>query len=255
MFTKDGNVSAWYVDVIHSVKTDEDGVLAFMDQYLDVLLTTSGDVVIDDKDELDAAYQAGEFSKEQYEEALLEGQRIVEEMSGDILATELMHKEILRYVREQVRRQPLTVFLDIDGVLDIFQPGAEEQTLLPDAVGNFCELVHRMMARVAVISSHRFGGKTWDTLLEVFKKNHICDAESTPWGEEYHSRTEEINAYLRMHPEIERYVILDDCFQDDYSGDARLRKHLVFVDALKGLQKEDVIKACGILNQQLTVFG
>lgn len=71
-----------------------------------------------------------------------------------------------------------------------------------------------------------------------------------PSGEKYHSRTEEINAYLQMHPEIKRYVILDDCFQDDYSCDAELRKHLVFVDALKGLQKEDIIKACRILNRQ-----
>ena len=34
MFMKNGNVSAWYIDVIHSVMIDEDGVLAFMDQYL-----------------------------------------------------------------------------------------------------------------------------------------------------------------------------------------------------------------------------
>lgn len=46
-------------------------------------------------------------------------------------------------------------------------------------------------------------------------------------------------------------IILDDCFQDDYSGDKKLREHLTFVDALKGLQKEDVVKACEVLNRQI----
>ncbi len=33
----------------------------------------------------------------------------------------------------------------------------------------------------------------------------------------------------------------------------KLREPLVFVDALKGLQKEDTIKACEILNRQVAV--
>lgn len=253
MFMENGDVSAWYIDVILSVAIDEDGVLAFMDQYLDVMLTTSGDVLVDDRDELDAAYQSGEFTQEQYEEALLEGHRIIEEWGKDIHATELICKEMLAYVRAQVARQPLTVFLDIDGVLNIFQPDLEVQTLLPDAGKNICELIHRMNAKVVVISSHRRGGVNWDLLLEFFKRNNVDDVDITPYGEEYHSRTEEINAYLNMHPEVDRYVILDDCFQDDYSCDLKLQEHLVFVDALKGLQKQDIIKACEILNRQIPV--
>ena len=248
MFTEEGNVSAWYVDVIDSVKIDEDGVIAFMDQYLDVMLTTFGDVIVDDRDELDVAYQKGELSKQQYEDALSEGQRIIDEMATDIYATEVMCKEILKIVREQVSKQPLTVFLDVDGVLDIYNPNAEIQSLIPEAVKNFSELVHRMKTKVVVISSHRFGGKTWDMLQDAFKKNDIYDVDVTPCGEEYHNRTDEINAYLNTHKNIKRYVILDDCYQDDYSSDLELKKHLIFIDALKGLQKEDIIKACGILN-------
>lgn len=254
MFMENGNVSAWYIDVIHSVLIDEDGVLAFMDKYLDVLLTTSGDVLVDDKDELDAAYQSGEFTEEQYEEALLEGQRIIDEWGKDIHATELICKEMLNYVKAQVNNQPLTVFLDIDGVLNIYQPDLEVQTLLSHAGENICELIHRMKAKVVVISSHRSGGINWDILLDFLKSNNIYDVDITPYGEEYHSRTEEINAYLHMHPNIERYVILDDCFQDDYSSDLKLREHLVFVDALKGLQKQDIIKACEILNRQTSFY-
>ena len=253
MFMENGNVSAWYIDVIDSVMIDEDGVLAFLDQYLDVMLTTSGDVLVDDKDELDVAYQSGEFTEEQYERALLEGQRIIDEWGKDIRGTELMCKEMLSYVRAQVNQQPLTIFLDIDGVLNIYQPDLEVQTILPWAGENICDLIHRMKAKVVVISSHRLGGPFWDNLLDFFECNNIYDVDMTPYGKEYHSRTEEINAYLRMHPNIERYVILDDCFQDDYLSDQKLRERLVFVDALKGLQKEDTIKACEILNRQVAV--
>lgn len=116
-----------------------------MDKYLDVMLTTSGDVLVEDKEELDAAYQSGEFTEEQYEEALLEGQRIIDEWGKDIHATELLCKEMLSYVRAQVNNQPLTVFLDIDGVLNIFQPDLEVQTLLPYAGENICTRILRGM--------------------------------------------------------------------------------------------------------------
>lgn len=251
MFTRDGSVSAWYVDVIHSLNVDEDGVLFFKDQYLDVLLTTAGDVLVQDEDELYAAYQAGELSKEEYEEALSEGQAIIDEMTTDICATELICKDLLQYVRAQAKKHPLTIFLDIDGVLDIFKPNTEVQDILPEALKYLADLVHRMKAQVVVISMHRFGGKTWDILLNLFKEYEIGDIDITPYGEEYQSRTEEINAYLQMHSNIERFVILDDCFQDDYTADVKLLKRLVFVDALKGLQKDDVIKASEILNQQI----
>lgn len=253
MFTENGSVSAWYIDVIDSVIIDEDGVLAFIDQYLDVMLTSSGDVLIDDKDELEAAYLSGELTKEQYEAALLEGQRIIEEWGRDIHATERFCKEMLDDVREQVKDQPLTVFFDMDGILNIFQPDQGEKTISPHAGEVICELIHRMKAKVVVISSHPQGGISRDLLLEFFRCNHIYDVDITPYGEEYHSRTEEINAYLHTHPNMERYVILDSCYQDDYSRDLNLREHLVLIDALKGLQKQDMIKACEILNRQALI--
>ena len=62
------------------------------------------------------------------------------------------------------------------------------------------------------------------------------------------NRTEEISEYLNRNPSIKRYVIFDDCFGDDYSSDKDIQSHLVFVDALKGLQVENVLDACKIMN-------
>ena len=72
----------------------------------------------------------------------------------------------------------------------------------------------------------------------------------TPWEERFPNRTAEIKRYLELHPEIKRYVILDDCFSDNYEGDKKIQKHLVFVDALKGLQKENLLAACAVMNMQ-----
>ena len=64
--------------------------------------------------------------------------------------------------------------------------------------GGVCELIHKMKAKVVVISTHRLGGINWDILLEFFKCNNIYDVDITPYGEEYHSRTEEINVIITI---------------------------------------------------------
>lgn len=48
-------------------------------------------------------------------------------------------------------------------------------------------------------------------------------------------------------------MILDDCFSDRYESDKEIQKHLVFIDALKGLQKENCLAACEIMNMQMEI--
>lgn len=88
------------------------------------------------------------------------------------------------------------IFLDVDGVLDIFNREQYIQVLREDSLTN---------------------------------------------------RSEEILDYLKRYSEIESYVILDDCFSDDYSQYPELQERLVFVDANQALQDCDVEKAMGIL--------
>lgn len=59
-------------------------------------------MILDDRDELDAAYQSGELSKVQYEAALQEGDAIVTDLCSDIDATEQWCREILDYVEKQI---------------------------------------------------------------------------------------------------------------------------------------------------------
>lgn len=44
-------------------------------------------------------------------------------------------------------------------------------------------------------------------------------------------------------------IFLDDCYGDDYSSNPQLQAHLVHIDAMKGLQDCDLIKASEIMNR------
>ena len=96
------SISLWYADVIEYMEYDTDGVAVFVDKYLDVYFTPQGDVVIDDRDELEAAFQSGELSKEQYDAALKECDLIIEEHCLDVVATEILCSKILSYVNKRI---------------------------------------------------------------------------------------------------------------------------------------------------------
>ena len=95
-------VTCWYIDVTEQIEEDPDGVWAFVDKYLDVILSPQGDVVVMDRDELDEAYQKGDLTTEQYEDAIAEGERIVSELGTDIPATESWTERILNEVLQRI---------------------------------------------------------------------------------------------------------------------------------------------------------
>ena len=94
--------SIWYVDVIEGIEYDEYGIAVFIDKYLDVIFTPEGDVKIDDRDELDAAYDKGELSEEQYKEALEECDRIMKELCSDIPAVHKWCSEIREIAESKI---------------------------------------------------------------------------------------------------------------------------------------------------------
>ncbi len=102
MYLPDGKVSNWYVDILEAVEYDRDGIAAYVDKYLDVIFTPQGDVLVDDRDELDAAYASGELSKEQYDRALAEGEAVVAEYCADVEQTEWYCNEVLAFVKQKI---------------------------------------------------------------------------------------------------------------------------------------------------------
>ena len=94
--------SIWYVDITDGIEYDEDGIAIYIDKYLDVIFTPEGDVIIDDRDELDAAYMSGEISKNQYDGALLECDAILRDMCADISETDKWCARIRQIAEDRI---------------------------------------------------------------------------------------------------------------------------------------------------------
>lgn len=101
-YLENGRVSVWYVDILDAVEYDKDGIAVYVDKYLDVIFTPQGDVLVDDRDELDAAYASGELSKEQYESALAEGEAVLKEYCTDFEQTERYCNEVLAFMNQKI---------------------------------------------------------------------------------------------------------------------------------------------------------
>ena len=91
-----------YVDVTDGIEYDENGIIVYIDKYLDVIFTPEGDIKVDDRDELDAAYQSGELSKEQYDAALAECDLILRDLCTDIPRTDAWCARLRHIVEKKI---------------------------------------------------------------------------------------------------------------------------------------------------------
>ena len=106
--------SIWYIDIIEGTEYDEDGVAAFIDKYLDVIITPEGDVKVDDRDELDAAYASGELTKEQYDAALAEGEDILKAYGDDIRELDAWCAAVRQLAEDRIAaREPITMCREV----------------------------------------------------------------------------------------------------------------------------------------------
>ena len=94
--------SIWYVDITDGITYDDYGIAVYIDKYLDVIFTPEGDVKIDDRDELDAAYKKGELSQEQYNDALTECDAIMKDLCSDIPKTHRWCSRIRELAEERI---------------------------------------------------------------------------------------------------------------------------------------------------------
>lgn len=94
--------SVFYVDITEGIEYDQDGIAVYIDKYLDVIFTPEGDIKMDDRDELDAAYKSGDISKEQYDAALIEGEKILKELCTDISETDKWCADIRQIVEDRI---------------------------------------------------------------------------------------------------------------------------------------------------------
>ena len=151
------------------------------------------------------------------------------------------------------------IFLDIDGVLNYTQwyvddrnPGnldGEEGDLDPLCVNRIINICNNTGAKVVISSDWRISW--YGTQLRLGRmgldENYILD--KTPeriWinipGFD-HSRGAEINDWLEMHPECEKYVIIDD--RTDFKDNQQ--PFFIHVNPFIGFTDENMNKAIDLL--------
>lgn len=157
------------------------------------------------------------------------------------------------------------IFLDIDGVLNSHawleqQPPFSlrehpERAIDPDAVQRLNHLTERTGARLVVTSTWRLkwgiralrqifvNADIRGTLLDVTEVFIIARATHRALAD---PREQEILMWLRQHPEVTHYVVLDDL-----ANLGVLRDRQVLVDAASGLTMDNINEALAILNCDL----
>ena len=266
-------VSIWYVDVIEDWGYDTDGVAIFTDKYLDVIFNTKGDLKIDDREELDAGFASGDINKEQYEAALKEGDEIVKLYCQKPEQTEKWCQNILEYAEKQIQQGLMPfkmkniIFLDIDGVLDVPDPSKQIPEFIPETLDYLKEIVNQTNAKIVIISTWRLGAQrlqemypeneeikawkvNWDYLMDTFRKHDLYIEDNTDWNKNLKSRGEEIRAFLVKHPDVNSYIIIDDCYHDCYEAQPELHDRLVMINGAKGMEKHHIEEAVKLLKDK-----
>ncbi|MCR5330307.1 MAG: NUDIX domain-containing protein [Lachnospiraceae bacterium] len=221
--------SIWYVDIIDGVEYDEYGIATFIDKYLDVIFTPEGDVKIDDRDELEAAYASGELSGEQYDAALKECDRILAEYCEDIQKTGEWCAVIRALVEEKIaageRIKPCREVKDllenrINEKKDLPENRINEKKDLPEnRVNKKKELLDNIVnAEEKVVKTDRSDEQTANTAYNGSELS--ISLEDNEWPFEYTSHDRRIARAIVFDDEGYFYFVRAE--RDDDFGKATL---------------------------------
>lgn len=157
------------------------------------------------------------------------------------------------------------IFLDIDGVLNCSTSKSFCHDDLcgiihgidSDKVKRLAKIVEVTGAQIILSSDWKDGWEKYYTSQKpshakyldnhLYKKGKLTIKDKTPTTHKgTWFRGSEILAYLRVHQDIENYVILDDTFFDDFAN-KEIEEHLVLTNREVGLTDGDVNDAIKIL--------
>lgn len=146
------------------------------------------------------------------------------------------------------------IFLDFDGVINDWYT---MNSISEKSIKILKFIVEESNAKIVVTSSNKYSFQKNSNSLENTLCYKIYIQSLINHGLEIYdftpcilkNRELEIKEYLKSHPEIREYLILDD----DYIFKEMLN-HEVFIDLYKGLSEEHVIPSLKILNGILEFY-
>ena len=126
------------------------------------------------------------------------------------------------------RHKRFVIFLDVDGVLNTtttVQKTPDGYTGIDDA-----------RADLVLSSDWKEVKPTDDDYVYLISKLALCGLSiDGQTQDQMYKRGEGILKYLKAHPEIEEYVVLDDC-RFDFQKDRKLWEHLLLTNGIENAQ-------------------
>ena len=139
------------------------------------------------------------------------------------------------------RHKRFVIFLDVDGVLNTtttVQKTPDGYTGIDDArVEVLAKTIEKIGGADLVLSSDWKEVKpTDDDYVYLISKLALCGLSiDGQTQDQMYKRGEGILKYLKAHPEIEEYVVLDDC-RFDFQKDRNLWEHLLLTNGIENAQ-------------------
>lgn len=100
MFDEKGEIIQWYFDISEKYELSEEGMPYYDDLYLDVVVLTTGKVVLLDEDEIEEAFQNEKISKQQYEVAWNQTKNLTIWLENNFSKLEELTKKYFKYMKE-----------------------------------------------------------------------------------------------------------------------------------------------------------
>ena len=151
------------------------------------------------------------------------------------------------------------IFLDFDGIINDYMTMDQ---INEENIEVLKTIVDETNAKVVVTSSHKYKYQRNNDVEDFLNNNYYVRAlkesgieviDLTPYmilkEKNENQREQEILEYLKNHPEITQYLILDD----DYIIES-LKEHEIFLDVQAGLREKHIIPAIRILNGELSFY-
>lgn len=151
------------------------------------------------------------------------------------------------------------IFLDIDGVLNSEEWDRYVQSFTYGARFNSCYLLSQEMilrlqnvvfqtnAEIVLTSSWRTNERAMCALTRQLSLYHLHLQDTTLYST-YNTRADDIHEWLRSHPDVHSYAIVDD-YDDGFSNDEVLVTHFVQTNYFQGLTSEEAEKIVEILSK------
>lgn len=139
------------------------------------------------------------------------------------------------------RHKRFVIFLDVDGVLNTtttVQKTPDGYTGIDDArVEVLAKTIEKIGGADLVLSSDWKEMKpTDDDYVYLISKLALCGLSiDGQTQDQMYKRGEGILKYLKAHPEIEEYVVLDDC-RFGFQKDRKLWEHLLLTNGIENAQ-------------------